>query len=143
MYNCTYHVLLHRWDTSVPESQYNTPPPEGQLRTLASLHRHCSFSRPEKHLGSKNPPLLQLEPASYVLDELHLLLQVSDVLVRNLIHLADHLDQQSGLRGGRTRHNIPKLEKLIQSCRVKFKISPVRNVKQIIHKPTYCLTGSQ
>ena len=114
-----------------PEMKYNTPPPEGKLRTLASLHKNCTLSRSDKHLGSKHPPLLQLEPSKYVLDELHLLLRVSDVLVRNLIHFADHLDQQNGFCGGRTRHHIPNLEKLVQSCGVPFKISPVREIKSI------------
>ena len=121
--------IVVRWDTSAPERVYNSPPPEGKLRTLASLHQNCTFSRPDKHLGSRHPPLLQLEPSQYVLDELHLLLRVSDVLVRNIIHLADHLDQQSGLRAGRARHHIPCLEKLVQSCGVPFKISPVRDLK--------------
>ncbi|CAI7989297.1 hypothetical protein GBAR_LOCUS175, partial [Geodia barretti] len=91
---------------------------------FGSDYKNYTFSRPDKHLGSRHPPLLQLEPSHYVLDELHLLLRVSDVLVRNVIHLADHLDQQSGLRAGRARHYIPCLEKLVQSCGVPFKISP-------------------
>ena len=106
-------VLLYRWDTSEPEMKYNTPPPEGKLRTLASLHQNCTLSRPDKHLGSKHPPLLRLEPSKYVLDELHLRLRVSDVLARNLIHFADHLDQQTEFCGGRTRHHIPNLEQLV------------------------------
>lgn len=46
-------VWLHRWDTIVPEAQYNTPPLEGMMRTLASLQLNSTFSKTQKHLGSK------------------------------------------------------------------------------------------
>ena len=116
---------------SVTENTYNTPPSTGKARTLASLHKNSSFSRPSKNLGCKEPPLLQLEPSKYVLDELHLLLRVTDILLRNLIHFADHLDQKNQLRTGRTETHIPHLEDMVQSCGVSFKISQVSN---IIHK---------
>lgn len=127
MPHTTYNSWMNRWDTSVSEATYNTAPPSGTLRTLSSLTTNCVFSKPEKHLGSKHPPLLHLEPSQYVLDELHLLLRVSDVLVRNIIHLADHLDQESGLRRGRRGTHIPDLQNLIQSCGVPFKISQVQH----------------
>ena len=90
---------------TVAEETYTTPPPRGKARTLTALRTNSSFSRPNKHLGSKYPPLLALEPSQYVLDELHLLLRVSDILLRNLIHLADHMDQTNQLRGGETWHS--------------------------------------
>lgn len=117
----------------MPEAQYNTPPPEGKMRTLASLHLNSTFAKPEKHLGSKNPPLLELEPSQYVIDELHLLLRLSDVLIRNIIHLADQLDHESKLRQGVRGTHIQGLEKLVQCCGVHFNISPVSN---IIIQPT-------
>ena len=126
MEHTVYNFWFHRWDTSVPEAVYNTPPPNGTLRTLSSLTTNCAFSKPEKHLGSKHSPLLHLQPSQYVLDELHLLLRVSDVLVRNIIHLADHLDQESGLRRGRRGTHIPELQQLVQSCGVPFRISQVQ-----------------
>ena len=126
MEHTVYNFWFHRWDTSVPEAVYNTPPPNGTLRTLSSLTTNCAFSKPEKHLGSKHSPLLHLQSPQYVLDELHLLLRVSDVLVRNIIHLADHLDQESGLRRGRRGTHIPELQQLVQSCGVPFRISQVQ-----------------
>ena len=41
-----------RWDMSVAEEKYNTPPPRGSARTLASLQQNCTFSKAEKHLAS-------------------------------------------------------------------------------------------
>lgn len=120
-------VWLHRWDTSVPEAQYNTPPPEGMMRTLASLQLNSTYSKPGKHLGSKNPLLLQLEPSQYMIDELHLLLRVSNVLMRNMVHLANQLDHERKIQQGMRGTHIQRLEKLVQSCGVHFHISPVGN----------------
>ena len=91
------HYACIWWDMSATEETYTTSPPAGKARTLASLHANCTHSRPNKHLGSKYPPLLEIEPSQYVLDELHLLLRVADVLLCNLIHLADQLDQTQQL----------------------------------------------
>ena len=120
------------------EEAYTTPPPRGKGRTLAALHTNSSFSRPNKHLGSKYPPLLALEPSQYVLDELHLLLRVSDILLRNLIHLVDHMDQTNQLRGGRAGTQIPQLEDMVKSCGVAFRISPVSN-KAVMDARLYIL----
>lgn len=107
------------------EETYTTPPPMGKASTLASLHTNCTFSRPSKNFGCKEPPLVELELTKYVLDELHLLLRVADILLRNLIHFADHLDQKNQLRMGRTGSHIPRLEDMVKSCGVSFKISQV------------------
>ena len=114
-----------RWDMSVIEETYTSSCPTGKACTLASLHTNCAFSKPTKHLGSKHPPLLELEPSQYVLDELHLLLRVSDVLVHNLIYYADHHDQTQHLRRGTNGTHIPGLEDLVKSCGVAFKICQV------------------
>ena len=119
------YLSPHRWYMRVTEETYNTPPPTGKARTLTLLHTNCTFSRPSKHLGSKDPPLLALEPSQYVLDELHLLLRVADIFVWNIIHLEDHLDLMNQLRGGRTGTHISRLEDVVKSCGVGFRISPV------------------
>ena len=110
---------------SVTEDTYNTPAPTGKGRTLASLHTNCSYSMPNKHLGSKHPPLLEIEPSQFILDELHLLLRVADILLWNLIHLADHLGQTQQLRRGRIGSQITTLESMVKSCGVPFRISKV------------------
>ena len=49
----------------------------------------------QKHLGSIHPPLLNIELTKVIVDELHLLLRVTDLLIRNLISLAasrDHVN---------------------------------------------------
>ena len=110
---------------SVEQKVYNTPPPLGKARTLASLHKCCHFSKPEKHLESINAPLLELEPSQYVLDELHILLRVADVLMRNLILLADHLDHKQKHRVGTCGQHVKMLQDMVNACGVSFVISPV------------------
>ena len=128
----------YRWDMSVHEDMYNKSPPSGKARTLASLHRNCCFSKLEKHLGSRHPPLIELEPSSYVMDELHLLLRVADVLVRNLIHLADQLDQRQQQRDGSPGTRIHTLQDLVKSCSVPFRISRVRD-RNLTHCTKMCI----
>lgn len=127
-------LTLYRWDMSVSEETYTSPPPSGKSRTLASLKQNCRYSRADKHLGSKHPPLLELEPSSYVLDELHLLLRVSDILIRNLIHLADQLDQRQKQRDGAHGNHMQTLQTLVNSCGVQFKVTQVHSVTSKITK---------
>ena len=116
---------------SVTEEIYNALPPVGKSQCLVSLHANYGYTRPVTHLGSKYPPLLELEPSQYVLDELHLLLRITYILVRNIIPYADHLDQTGELRGGRGSH-IPQLEEVIKSCGVPFRINRVTIITQRI-----------
>ena len=112
---------------SVPEEQCTSLPPHGQVRTLAALTANCQFSQAKKHLGSKHAPLIPLEPSSIVVDELHLLLRIGDVLLRNAILHADSLDHQAHREQGRRIDNhVRTLELLVRRCGVSFTISPVR-----------------
>ena len=126
MYDIKYWLVTYcRWDMTIQDTMYNSPPSTGKARTLESLRVNHQFSRPAKHLGSKYPPLIQLEPSQYVLDELHLLLRVVDVLLRNVINLADHIDQTTAMRHGRAGTHIISLETMVKACGVHFKISIV------------------
>jgi len=77
------------WDISVDEEVYC----QEKSRSLSlksdsqNSRRHCS-----KHLGCIHPTLLNIE---LVVDELHLMLRVGDVLLRNLILYADSRDHAS------------------------------------------------
>ena len=47
------------------------------------------------HLGCIRRPLFDIQLENIVLDELHLLLRIGDVLIRNLILHADSCEQSS------------------------------------------------
>ena len=57
-------------------------------RTQATPKK-CSEMPPSKpakdQLGSQHAPLLEIDPNHVILDELHLLLRVTDILIRNLV----------------------------------------------------------
>ena len=57
-----------------------------------------------------------------VLDELHLLLRIMDVFIRNLILYADSEDHRQKAHHGVESHNVRKLEQAIRSCGVCFQI---------------------
>ena len=122
---------------SVHEEVYTSPPPRGKARTLTE----CSqYSQPKRHLGSKNTPIPPLEPSSLVLGELHLLLRVGDVLLRNVILQADSLDHQVYMaEGRRTDNHLRTLELLVRRCGVSFTIAPVRQYyTQLLYTYTNC-----
>ena len=78
---------------SIEESVFT----EKKARSLSTLREKSHFAnRPcHKHLGSIHPQLLNIELTKVVVDELHLLLLVTDVLIRNLISLAASRDHEN------------------------------------------------
>ena len=116
----TDFYVTTRWDMSVDEEVYC----QEKARSLSSLKsdsrhstRHCN-----KHLGCIHPPLLNIELDSIVVDELHLMLRVGDVLLRNLILYADSRDHASREHRGEEPNNLRQLEQAIRSCGVSFQI---------------------
>lgn len=79
-----------------------------------------------RHKGSIHEPLIPLEPSQLVMDELHLLLKVSNVLLRNLIFQADGMKQRSREREGTECTILQTLQDMIASCRVSFEIRQVK-----------------
>ena len=70
--------------------------------------KKCSEMPPSKpakdRLGSQHAPLLKVDPDHVILDELHLLLRVTDILIRNLVFEMARLDLQDKQRGNTTPH---------------------------------------
>lgn len=117
---------------TVPEAEYNSPPPHGKGRTLDAMTRNSSFSQPKKHLGSKERPILQTEPSNLVIDELHPLLRIGDVLLRNVNLQANSLDHMVYMKEGRrSDKHLRMLETLVRRCGVTFIISPVRSLNRL------------
>ena len=68
------------------------------------------------------PPLIKISLDRVELDELHLLLRIMDVLIRNLIFYADSEDHRQKEHHGVESHKLRKLEQGIRSCGVCFQI---------------------
>ena len=111
-------VYLIRWDMSVEESVYT----EKKARSLSTLQEKSHFANKacHQHLGSIHSPLLNIELTKVVVGELHLLLRVTDVLIRNLISLAASLDHEEQQHWGEASNHTHQLELAVQSCKVTF-----------------------
>ena len=105
---------------SVEESVYTGK----KARSLATLRERSKFAKKpcHQHLGSIHPPLLNIELTEVVVDELHLLLRVTDVLIRNLISIAASRDHREQQHRGEASNHIGQLEQAVQSCKVTFTI---------------------
>ena len=84
-----------RWNMSVSSH-------EG--RTHNSLKR-CAKLRPSKRLGCKHQPLLDVELHHLVVDILHLMLKITDILIWNLITKMANLDLATRQKENREHHD--------------------------------------
>ena len=97
-----------------------------------SSHSYSSCSR---HLGCVLPPLLNISLDNIVLDELHLLLRIMDVPIRNLILYADGEDHRQKEHHGAESHNVRKLEQTIRSCGVCVRASRYGRTRSLMVSP--------
>ena len=70
---------------SVPAEKYTSG---NMKRTLDSIKRCASLSKSKpakERLGIQHVPVLSINPANVVIDELYLLLRIGDVFIRNLV----------------------------------------------------------
>ena len=89
-------------------------------RTLATIHQDAAMQQN----GCRFQPLLSIETDHIIPDELHLLLRIMDVLLRNVINTAIGSDNYNTRgRGSEDIFKGPMLMKLIKAindCGVKF-----------------------
>ena len=101
VYTCSVYAYLHdamtynAGGTCQLERKCTSHHQQGRGEHWPLFSRTHSSPHPKKHLGSKHTPILQMEPANIIIDELHLLLRIDDVLLRNVILQADNLDRRS------------------------------------------------
>ena len=122
---CILTVILHyiflisfRWDMAKADNYYNQSP---MALTLADVKKYASD---KQQFCCKYKPLLDVQLSNIVLDELHLLLRVTDVLLTNLIEDAMELDDKNDFLKKREPKgvNLRKLTQLINSCGITFSI---------------------
>lgn len=105
-----------RGDISLPMFHYHS---ENQARTLDELKTIAS-TQPKQSYGVLNFPILDIEPTHFIPGEFHLMMRISDVLIRNLIMDDKNKDDFATIVGGAT-DNVTLLVTTIQSCGVNFK----------------------
>ena len=106
-----------RWNMDVDKEVYT----DTRARTLTQMKKTRQSDSCHIHSGCIHPPLFNIE-----LDELHLLLCITDVLIRNLILFADSSDHRSKAHRGVVTTHVKDLEAAIQSCGVSFQIQQRR-----------------
>lgn len=107
---------------SFPVEHYNSLT---MKRTLASIMKCASLpkSRPaSQRLGVLHTPILTFDPKSVVIDELHLLLRVGDVLIRNLVWEIVDDNRKRTHSTTPTSSPFPSLVSAFQLCGVCFKV---------------------
>jgi hypothetical protein len=75
----------------------------------------------ENDFGVRTQPFVSIEPEHIIIDELHLLLQISDKLLRNLILDTKTLDDKNAVHGEKSDFLGQLTEKII-GCGVSFYI---------------------
>lgn len=109
---------------SVPHDTYNKPPMSLTLDDIRKYSETGEYCRVES-------PLLNVLLDHIILDELHLLLRFTDVLLSNLIEDAMELDDKDDFckkRGEPKGIHLRKLTQLINSCGVTFSVWEKKNM---------------
>ena len=109
----------------IPLKTYTTE----KKRTLKSIQDCAALppSRPAKdRLGSQNKPILHVEPDKIVIDKLHLLLRIGDILVRNIVHEVIHADKLANRHSARSAQKNTNMNQLLlfinMYCKVNFRV---------------------
>ncbi|XP_028417002.1 uncharacterized protein LOC114541217 [Dendronephthya gigantea] len=114
---CTIHKN-NRFDMSKSQEYYSHPP---MSRTLEEIKK-CAL---KQNLSCVHPPLVDIPLQNIVLDELHVMLRVTDILTRNLVTAAISWDKKENYDRRpceRTNLHVEALLSAINSCGVCFKI---------------------
>lgn len=112
---------------------YNSPP---LARTLDEIKQMAPM-KSGQNFGCVHQPLLNVPLDHIILDELHLLLRITDILLENVIEDAmewdedamewDEADDWCRSKGNLKGVHLKKLVETINSCGVTFKIWEKRN----------------
>lgn len=115
--NSLHDIHCVRCDTSISLEEC-----EKDQRTLADIKKKCTKSTVDARLGCIHPPLFEIELDHVVIDELHLLLRVTDKLISALILRMAHLDHSSRIHQGTQSSHMRQLVSAIKSCGVSFQV---------------------
>ena len=97
-----YDIIFNRWDVSKNHEE----------RTLSSMEQCLTL---KNNKGCINPPLLNIDISRILIDELHLMLRITDILLRNLVWAMV------------VKKQLPTLVETIQSCGISFQVYQVYN----------------
>jgi len=123
---CKIHKLV-RFDMSKPKDHYNSPPIS---RTLHEMQEMCSLPQSQSRYSCVRKPLINIALDHVILDELHLMLRVTDRLMENLIKEVIERDGEADLnkkRGEEKGLYLKKLVKEINKTGITFNVWEKKN----------------
>ena len=104
-----------------------------KMRTIESLKHDIDIDDDDKErrLGRLHTPLLNIELNNIIPDELHLLLRIMDILIRNLINaaLTNDIQQTTGIKDPLERPMLKRLLQSIKRCGITFHVKMKENSK--------------
>lgn len=109
-----------------PDNYYECHP---MKRTLQEMQEMAKMPKGENYC-CVHQPLLNLPLDHIILDELHLMLHITDILINNLIEDAMQWDEKDAVRKTRNVSNgehLKRLVDIIRSCGVSFSVWEKRN----------------
>ena len=95
---------------------------EANGRSLESIKKCCTNSTVDNRLGCIDLPLLEIELDHVVVDELHILLRITDKLISALVFRMANLDHVNRVHGTGHPDNMKRLVSAIHSCGVSFQV---------------------
>ncbi|XP_028417141.1 uncharacterized protein LOC114541415 [Dendronephthya gigantea] len=127
-YACAWCKLpkIDRWRMDQHYSYFNTNP---LSRSLEEIQELCEKSTNNFCCAKK--PLLNIDLNHTIIDELHLLLRVTDVLLENLVNECvnwDKEDEMDIMKGDERGVHLSNLVEVIRSCGVSFNVWEKRDV---------------
>lgn len=111
-----------RWKMDLDFDYYHS---SDLKRTLKEMSELAQKKNAKEKYCCEHKPLISIEMDHVILDELHLLLRILDVLIENLIRDALQWDQKDNWdkkRGAQKNIHLNELQKTVRSCGVSFDI---------------------
>lgn len=103
-----------RWKVGPNFSQYNKNPKCRTLKEIQSMCKQKPTKQNHYNYGCEHEPLLNIELDHVVVDELHLMLRVTDILLENVIDSALDYDQQLEIDRARGQDRGVQLKKTVE-----------------------------
>ena len=122
-YACAWCMIhkAERWNMTYDLNHYDS---HDLQRTLKEMNELANRKTKRKY-RYVNPPLFNIELEHFILDELHLLMTIMDVLIEKLVHEAVHWDEVDNWKKRKCEQkniHLDHLRDTIRSCGVSFDI---------------------
>lgn len=124
IYACLWCKIAktNRWNMEFDLEHYNKSPLKRTVQEVITLGRKKGNT--EKY-SCEHEPLLKVDLDNVVLDELHLLLHIMDVVINNLVRETVEWDKKENFNKRKANQNDTHLKNLqisIRSCGISFQI---------------------